>query len=102
MQSLSQIEQTLYQTFYKGPPFEFWRINGVKNVKGGPYKISNIYQVCSTWLKLCLVWQIKKISKQPKFEVFNSKNKKIVATRYQVSGRFRKKIPFNGFVKNTP
>ena len=40
MQSLRQIEKTLYQTFYKGPPFEFWWINGVKNVKGGPYKIS--------------------------------------------------------------
>ena len=33
-------------------------------------------QVCSIWFKLYTVQQIEKISKQPKFEVSNSKNKK--------------------------
>ena len=51
MQILSQIEQTLCQTFYKDRQFEFWWINGVIKIKGGTlikYLISSLFNLAET------------------------------------------------------
>ena len=64
-----------------------------KHQMGDPYKMSNKYQCCPILLKLCTVKRKLKISKQPKFEVFNSENGKLL--QQSVFPKGWKDAPFN-------
>ena len=73
VQEFRQDWTTLILDIYKGPSFEFlvdWKIK--KYWRGDPYKmLSNLAENLHSSAE-------KKISKQPKFEVSNSKNKNLV------------------------
>ena len=76
MESLSKIIQNWCQSFYKGPPLDFWFYWSTQNSKGDPYEMTNInfVQSCSNFS------QPSKIKKQA-----SSQNLKSVTIKIQES-----------------